>query len=68
MSCTIVLEKIFNTIERFVNQEKYFYLILFLLHINAAVYIETTAYIAAEMMLVKYLKHICKMFNNICLI
>jgi len=45
----------------FVDQEKYFYLIL--LHITAAICIGATAYIATGTMLVVYLKHTCGMFK-----
>jgi len=47
--------------EYFVDQEKYFYLIL--LHINAAICIGATAYVATGTMLIGYLKHACGMFK-----
>jgi len=45
----------------FVDQEKYFYLIL--LHINIATCIGAIAYVATGTMLVVYLKHTCGMFK-----
>jgi len=45
----------------FVDQEKYFYLIL--LHINIANCIGAIAYIATGTMIVVYLKHTCGMFK-----
>ncbi|XP_071637565.1 uncharacterized protein [Temnothorax longispinosus] len=47
--------------EYFVDQEKYFYLIL--LHLNVATCIGATAYIATGTMLITYLKHACGMFK-----
>ncbi|XP_011860675.1 PREDICTED: uncharacterized protein LOC105557895 [Vollenhovia emeryi] len=47
--------------EYFVDQDKYFYLIL--LHLNAALCIGAIAYIATGTMLVGYLKHACGMFK-----
>ncbi|XP_018361719.1 PREDICTED: odorant receptor 4-like [Trachymyrmex cornetzi] len=47
--------------EYFVDQEKYFYLIL--LHINVATCIGAIAYIATGTMLIGYLKHACGMFK-----
>ncbi|KYQ59013.1 hypothetical protein ALC60_01975, partial [Trachymyrmex zeteki] len=47
--------------EYFVDQEKYFYLIL--LHIDVATFIGAIAYIATGTMLVGYLKHACGMFK-----
>ncbi|KYN00377.1 hypothetical protein ALC62_08868, partial [Cyphomyrmex costatus] len=47
--------------EYFVDQEKYFYLIL--LHIDIAICIGAIAYIATGTMLVGYLKHACGMFK-----
>ncbi|KAL6260672.1 hypothetical protein P5V15_008192 [Pogonomyrmex californicus] len=47
--------------EYFVDQKKYFYLIM--LHINAAACIGATAYIATGTMLIVYLKHACGLFK-----
>lgn len=47
--------------EYFVDQEKYFYLIL--LHINVAIYIASIAVIATGTMLIVYLKYSCEMFT-----
>lgn len=47
--------------EYFVDQEKYFYLIL--LHIDVATCIGAIAYIATGTMLIGYLKHACGMFK-----
>ncbi|XP_026825928.1 uncharacterized protein LOC105285851 isoform X2 [Ooceraea biroi] len=47
--------------EYFIDQEKYFYLIL--LHMNVTIYIGATAVIATGTMLMGYLKHICGMFS-----
>jgi len=49
------------TIEYFIDQEKYFYLIL--LHIIMAILIGATAMIAIGTMLIAYFQHTCGMFR-----
>jgi len=47
--------------EYFIDQEKYFYLIL--LHINAIACIGSAAMLAIGTMLITYFQHICGMFR-----
>lgn len=49
------------SIEYFIDQEKYFYLIY--LHINAAIYIGATTIIGTGTMLIAYLKHACGIYT-----
>ncbi|XP_011705270.1 PREDICTED: uncharacterized protein LOC105460517, partial [Wasmannia auropunctata] len=49
------------SIEYFIDQEKYYYVILF--HISAALFIAITVLTATGAMIMAYLQHVCGMFK-----